>query len=194
LQTLFAKGYMSKLYLSSFGADDYTTRGEFAALLVRAKGLKLNSDNNNSFVDVVPGSVSVSWNYAEIETAARAGIISGLLNRVYGPDLLLTRQDAAVMIARAMNLKSAVNDAKLTTKIQKAFVDGNTISYYARPSIDIVNSDGIMVGIPIDTNTAAKGKPQLNFNPTANLTRAEAGQITVKVLQKYLKALPKNLS
>jgi hypothetical protein len=193
LQTLFAKGYMPKLYLSEFGANDYTTRGEFAALLVRSMGLKLNSDNNNSFVDIVPGAVSVSWNYAEIETAARAGIVSGLLNRVYAPDLLLTRQDAAVMIARAMNLKSAINDAKLTTKIQKAFVDGNTISYYAKPSVDIVNTDGIMVGIPIDTNVVAKGK-QLNFNPTANLTRAEAGQITVKLLQKYLKALPKKLS
>lgn len=194
LQALYSKGFMPKLYFNNFGTDDYITRGEFAALLVRSLGIKQNVDDNHSFLDIIPGSRSVTWNYAEIETAARTGIVQGFENRVFAPDLLITRQDAAVMIARAQSLKMPNNDAKLAAKLLKAFADAPNISYYAQPSVDVLNSAGIMVGSPVDSAAPSTGKPLLNFNPTANMTRAEAGQVAVRLLQKYTKIFPKNLS
>ncbi|MCZ8514858.1 S-layer homology domain-containing protein [Paenibacillus filicis] len=194
LQSLFAKGYMPAIYSDQFGASDYVTRGEFAALLVRSLGLRMNSDNNNTFIDIVPGSQSATWSYDEIETAARAGIVQGLSNLIFAPDKAVTRQDASVMIARALSLKLAVNDSKLQAKLDKAFADSGTINYYARPAVDALNSSGIMVGSPVQSAIPTKAKPLINFNPTSNMTRAEAAQVAVRLLQKYLKALPTNLS
>ncbi|WP_262686981.1 S-layer homology domain-containing protein [Paenibacillus baimaensis] len=193
LQTLLAKGYMPALRSNDFGASDYVTRGEFAALLVRSLGMRLNYDDKKTFFDIIPGSRSATWNYEEIETAARAGIVQGLNDLVFAPDLQLTRQDAAVMISRALNVKLAVNDDKLKAKIEKAFADSDSINNYARSAVDALNSAGIMVGSNVVSPIPSKNKPLVNFYPLANMTRAEAGQVAVRLLQKYLKALPANL-
>ncbi|WP_243633366.1 S-layer homology domain-containing protein [Paenibacillus xerothermodurans] len=195
LQALLAKGHMPAIYPDSFGAGDNITRGEFAAMLVRSLGLRLNADDNPTFNDIDVNSVSDAWSYAEIETAARAGIVQGLDNLIFAPDVEVTRQDAAVMIGRATNVKLAPNDAKLQASINKAFADGDVINTYARASVDAVNSAGIMVGSPVISPLPTAAKPLLNFNPLANMTRAEAGQVMVRLLQKYQKgSLPANLS
>jgi hypothetical protein len=193
LQALLAKGYMPALRSNEFGASDYINRGEFAALLVRSLGMKLNYDDNNTFIDIGTTSNEITWNYAEIETAARAGIVQGLNDLVFGADVELTRQDAAVMISRALNIKLAVNDDKLQAKIETAFADHANINFYARPAVDALNAAGIMVGTNVVSPIPTKDKPKVNFNPTANMTRAEAGQVSVRLLQKYLKVLPANL-
>ncbi|MFC0212923.1 S-layer homology domain-containing protein [Paenibacillus chartarius] len=197
LQALYSKGYMPALYNNAFGANDSTTRGEFAGILVRSLGMKLYTDqnpNNRTFIDVLPGAHPITWSFEEIETAARAGIVQGQNNGVFAPNEPLTRQDAAVMIARALSLKQAVNDSKLKAKIEKAFADGAEINHYALPAVDALNSAGIMVGSTNGVEPTGKAKPAVYFNPLANMTRAEAGQIAVRLLQKYLKALPANLS
>ncbi|MBP1992625.1 S-layer homology domain-containing protein [Paenibacillus eucommiae] len=196
LQALYSKGYMPNLYFNTFGSDDYITRGEFASLIVRSLGIKINSDNKNTFIDIIPGSRSTTWEYAEIETAARAGIIQGFENQVFAPDLLITRQDASVMITRALSdkLKQAINDDKLAAKLQKTFVDAQDISFYSRTAVEALSSAGIILGSPITATTPTKGKPLVNFNPKSDMTRAEAGQITVRILQKYFKTFPKNLT
>ncbi|WP_442602589.1 S-layer homology domain-containing protein [Paenibacillus sp. KN14-4R] len=192
LQAIYAKGLMTNFENSFFHTDVDTTRGEFAAALVRALELPINSDKNFTFNDVTPNSRTISWSYEEIETAARAGIISGFSDKVFEPGYTITREQAAMMIARALNLKMAVNDKKLADKIGKTFADVNKMSNYAYPAVDAVNAAKIMVGAPADpSNPKSKA---VNFNPTANLTRAETGQIVVNILQKYRKTFPINLS
>ncbi|WP_123042262.1 S-layer homology domain-containing protein [Cohnella candidum] len=192
LNGLYSKGIMTNLRFDEFGADDQTTRGEFATLLVKGLNIKLNYDDNQSFTDVVPGAKSATWDYEHIETAARAGIVSGLSEGSFGPDIKVTREDAAVMIARALKLKLAVNDSKLEAALAKAFVDSASAQIYARPSILAVTKAGVMSGTPV--TIPGQKKPMYNFNPKSNLTRAEAGAITVKLLQKFTKIFPKNFS
>jgi hypothetical protein len=193
LQALLAKGYMPALRSNEFGVSDYVTRGEFAGMLVRSLGLRSNSQGNNTFLDIVTNSVSVAWNYDEIETAARAGIVQGLNSQIFAPDSQLTRQDAAVMISRALNSKLAVNDDKLKAKLDKAFADSDTVNVYARPAVESLSSSGIIVGTNVVSPLPTTAKPLVNFNPLANMTRAEAGQISVRILQKFSKVLPANL-
>jgi len=190
LSALYSKGMMSNLYFEDFGADDYTSRGEFAALLVKAMDLPMNADPNNSFLDVVPGSRTETWTYEEIETAARAGIVHGMSDRVFNPGGRITREEAATMIARSLNLKMAEINDKLITKLDKAFLDGPNITRYAKPAVDAVNGAKIMMGSNPDPNN----KKEFVFNPQANLTRAEAGQIMVNILKKYNKKFSKELS
>jgi hypothetical protein len=146
LEALYSKGYMANLFAGNFGAYDKTTRGEFATLLVKSLNIPLDYDNNNSFIDVFPGSLAQTWDYKYIETAARAGIINGKEGRYFGVIENLTREQAATMIARALELKMAANDAKLKTSLVKVYGDVDSIYFYALPAIDAVTKAGIMIG------------------------------------------------
>ncbi|MBB6732297.1 S-layer homology domain-containing protein [Cohnella zeiphila] len=192
LNALYAKGIMVNTGSSTFGTDDTTTRGEFATLLVKGLNIPLNYDDKNTFYDVVPASSSATWSYKYIETAARAGIINGLSEGFFSPDGKLTREEAAVMIARALQLQLPTNDTKLETALAKSFLDSANISFYARPAISAVNKAKIMTGATATVTGSTKAF--FNFNPKSYMTRAEAGKVAVALLQKSTKIFPSNLS
>lgn len=193
LNGLYSKGIMTNLRADAFGADDTTTRGEFATLLVKGLNIPLNyNTNQQTFFDIVPEAVSTTWDFKSIETAARAGIVTGLSDGFFGPDQPLTREQGAVMIARALKLKMSANDNKLLTSLAKSFADSGSMDFYSRPAIDAVSKAKIMEGTPV-TITGQK-KPIFNFNPKGKLTRAEAGKIVVELLKKSTTIFPKNFS
>lgn len=192
LNALYAKGFMNNLRFQQFGTDDQTTRGEFASILVKGLNLPLNYNSKNTFTDLVPGSASLTWDYAHIETAARAGIVNGLTDGVFGADQPVTREQAAVMIARALKLKLAANDSKLKDTLAKSFMDSGRIDNYALPSIQAVSKAGIMSGSPV--TVTGQSKPSYNFNPKSNMTRSEAGKILVELLKQSTKVFPKTFS
>lgn len=194
LEALFAKGIMPNLRTEDFGTDDYTTRGEFATLLVKSMNIPLNYEGKNTFFDVRPeDQAGVTWNYKYIETAARAGIVTGLDNGYFGAKERLSREQAAAMISRALNLKTSVNDAKLLASLTKAFTDAEDIQYYALPLVEAVYKKGIMVGLDNPPKEGQK-KPTFRFEPKSPLTRAQAGQIAVRLLQDSTKIFPSNLN
>lgn len=192
LNAMYAKGLMNNVRFDQFGTDDQTSRGEFATLLVKGLNIPLNYDNNQTFVDLVPGAQSTTWDYAHIETAARAGIVTGLTEGVFAASQPLTREQAAVMIARAMKLKLATNDSKLTDNLAKLYVDSGSINVYARPAVLAVNKAKIMTGNAV--TLPGQKKPQYNFNAQGLLTRAEAAKIAVELFKKSTKLFPANLS
>lgn len=193
LNALYSKGIMPSLRTDAFGTDDQTTRGEFATLLVKGLNLPLNYDiNEQTFFDISYPTSSTTWSFETIETAARAGIVTGQTEGFFNPDLPITREQAAVMIARALKLKLSANDSKLNSSLAKSFVDSGSMDYYARPSIEAVTKAKIMSGSP--STLPGQKKPVYNFNPDGNLTRAEAGKIAVELLKKSTKIFPKNLS
>ncbi|WP_339243773.1 S-layer homology domain-containing protein [Paenibacillus sp. FSL F4-0243] len=193
LNGLYSKGIMKNLRFDQFGADNTTTRGEFATLLVKGLSLPLNYNNNQqTFFDIVPEAVSTTWDFKHIETAARAGIITGLSDGFFGPDQPVTREQAAVMIARALKLKMSTNDNKLLTSLSKSFVDTGNMDFYSRPAIEAVSKAKIMEGSAV-TITGQK-KPVYNFNPKGKLTRAEAGKIAVELLKKSTSIFPKTFN
>ncbi|WP_433944346.1 S-layer homology domain-containing protein [Paenibacillus sp. SN-8-1] len=193
LNGLYSKGIMSNLRADAFGTDDRTTRGEFATLLVKGLNLPLKYDpNEQTFFDIVYGAESATWSFEYIETAARAGIVTGQTEGFFAPDMPITREQAAVMIARALKLKMATNDDKLNASLAKSFVDSGSIDIYARPAIQAVNAAKVMTGSA--TTIAGQKKPVYSFNAKGYLTRAEAGKIAVELLKKSTKIFPKNLS
>ncbi|WP_172196371.1 S-layer homology domain-containing protein [Saccharibacillus qingshengii] len=192
LNGMYSKGLMNNLRFDQFGTDDQTTRGEFATLLVKGLQLPLNSGGKQTFVDLVPGAQSSTWDYSHIETAARAGIVSGLTDGVFAPDQPINREQAAVMITRALKLKTDANGDKLKAKAAKAFLDSTKADSYSLPSIMAVNSAKIMSGAAV--TVPGQKQASFNFNPKANLTRAEAAKIAVALLQKSTSIFPKNFS
>ena len=192
LNALYAKGFMNNLRYDEFGADDVITRGEFATLLVKALSLPLNYDDNNTFTDILPGSSTPTWTYEHIETAARAGIVTGRSVGFFGSEIPIAREDVAVMIARALELKLPANDNKLVASLSKTYQDADDIDTYARPAVEAVYKAKIMTGSEITIpGTDKKG---LNFYPKSPLTRAEAAAIVVRMLQRTTKIFPKTFS
>ncbi|MNJ57800.1 Endoglucanase precursor [compost metagenome] len=197
LNALYSKGIMKNLRGDSFGTDDRVTRGEFATLLVKGLDLPLNyptdSDHAKStFLDIGPGARTETWSYEHIETAARAGIVTGITEGVFAPYMPITREQAAVMISRALKLKLALNDEKLNATLAKTFIDSGSVDYYARPAIVAVSKAKIMAGSA--TTLPGQKKATFSFNPKGFMTRAEAGKISVELLKKSTSLFPKNFN
>lgn len=196
IETLYAKGIMPAYSGSSFGANRDMTRGEFATMLVKAMDLPINAgpyrDSNErdplepTFTDVRPNRNSWDYEYKYIETAARAGIIRGKQPGYFRPDENLTREEAAIMISRALNLKLGTLDASKLA-LNKMFSDAKDVSYYAAPSVLAVSKAKLMNG---EINNPGEKKSTYSFKPTNNLTRAEMAVITIRVMVQ-LKKLPK---
>jgi len=153
-------------------------------------GPYLDSDQRRpqepTFNDVYPLRDTWDYQYKYIETAARAGIIRGKEPGYFRPDESLTRQEAAIMIARALNMKLSTNDAAKLS-LPKMFTDGKDVGYYAAASVLAVAKAKLMNGEPNDPTAK---KPTFKFNPEARLTRAEMAVITIRVMVQ-LKKLPK---
>ncbi|WP_270406788.1 S-layer homology domain-containing protein [Paenibacillus timonensis] len=193
LNALYSKGIMANLQPNTFGADDLTTRGEFATLLVKGLNIPLNYDNKvQTYFDVVPNAKTDTWEFKYIETASRAGIITGITEGYFGVEEPVTREQAAMMISRALKLKLPANDSKLSATLAKQFLDSGRIDPYARPAVQAVYKAKIMDGQSV--TTAGSKKASINFNPKNNMTRAEAGKVAVELLKKSSSIFPKNLS
>lgn len=187
VNTVFAKGVMQPRDPNSlFGVYENITRGEFATMIVKILDLPLNYDTTIqqlTFSDVPPNAVpNALWDYRYIETAARAGIISGLSPRQFGPGAYLTREQAAVIIARAMNLKVGTPE-KDRTALAKQFTDAGQVEYYAIPSVQAVTKAKIMNGIQNPPQEGQR-KPTYSFSPKANLTRADMAIIAYNIMTK----------
>ncbi|UHA75692.1 S-layer homology domain-containing protein [Paenibacillus sp. 481] len=196
IETIFAKGVMNaEQPLSSFGTDLYVSRPEFARMLVRAKELPLNYDGPQHFNDVyVPPvgernkiNTTALYDFRYIETAAREGIVRGVEPQVFGVNLSIQRQDAAVMIAKALNMKLETNPDKVKKDLLKYFEDADKVDYYARPSVLAIAKKGFIKGIPVEPKNP---KTKYVFNPNANMLRGDAALIMANVMID-MKKLPK---
>ena len=185
LELMYARGIMQEKNSNEFGVYDNITRGEFAQLMVKMLDIPLDYDPNSlTFDDVIAISIpGALWDYRYIETAARKGIIRGKGPRLFLPNEPLTREEAAVIIARATNLLKGKEDAdRDRTALQKQFTDGNLVDYYAVSAVLAVNKAGYITGLP---NTATgSAKPTFRFDPFSNMKRADAAIIAERVMKK----------
>jgi len=182
LDTLYAKGVMNNKESTRFETNEPITRGEFVSLIVKALDLPLNYEGSGTFSDVNWGNqLSFGlWDYKYIETAARAGIARGTTQGRFLPNNPISRQDAASLLARAMNLNISGDEKRILSSLEKQFTDASSIDYYARASVDAVTRKKLMEGKPNVTNPGEK--QTYYFDPTASLTRAEAAAIIMKML------------
>lgn len=149
---------------SQFGPGRAILRGDFVLMLCRAFGFQTGS-TSSGFYDVPSDSY-----YAQAIAAARAlGVVQGDGTGRFQPTGALTRQDAMVMIVRAMNaagMSTAGSGAGLT-----GFADGAQVSGYARDAVTALVGLGVVQGDELG-----------RLNPQASITRAEMAVILHRVL------------
>jgi hypothetical protein len=162
VEFLYQVGVVSGTSDTQYSPAQAIRRCDFVLLLCNV--FKLQADGTNSFSDV-PSSAY----YAQaVTTAQTLGIISGSNGR-FLPEQPLTRQDAMVMLYRAMQISGQTVSASLSNL--NSFSDGGQISSYARDAVSAMFQLGIISG-----DNAGK------FNPTKSLTRAEVAVILHQVL------------
>jgi uncharacterized repeat protein (TIGR02543 family) len=162
ISSLSSQGIASGYPDGTFKPDNDITRAEFCAMLVKALGLT-GSGTGSSFTDVAPSD----WCYGSVNTAVYAGLVYGIGDHLFAPNALVTREQMAVMVAKAMGDKApAVNGTELD-----AFSDKADVSDWAVTGMEEAVKAGIVSGITPTT-----------LAPLSNATRAEAAAMIYKLL------------
>ena len=153
---LVNRGAISGYIDGTFRPDHIITRAEYVTVLLKA--FQMEGEGERVFADT-----KSHWAKGYIAAAVAKGIDDGYDSTTFGPDDVITREQMAVMVARAANLVAPGN------KIP--FADGDKISPGAVDRVAAAVEKGIIRGYPDNT-----------FRPQGSASRAEAVTIITRAL------------
>lgn len=162
---LIVNGMTEQLY----DPNRAVTRAEFATMLVRAMGL-YRYEKTSTYTDVPKGK----WYNKAVQIASEFGFIKGYPDGSFRPDGEITREEAAVIMSRAMswtklNTKLAVGETD--TRIS-AFKDQAKVASFAKPAVALMVKYSILGGY------------QGQIQPKTKITRAETAVTLERLLKK----------
>ncbi|WP_167577971.1 S-layer homology domain-containing protein [Ammoniphilus sp. YIM 78166] len=159
INQLLERGIVNGYEDGNFLPERQVNREEFVTMLVNAKGYSLAA-GGATFQDVQPGY----WANPFVETAVAQGIIlSGEYRRSFEPRKPITREEMAIMLARAQKLSPAAGAlVRFTDQAQ-------------------IGNNGL-VGAVVQASII-NGYPDQTFRPKGVLTRAEAATVIQKIVQ-----------
>ena len=163
ITNLATRGIVAGYTDGTFKPNAAITRAEFATMLAKALGLNI-TNTTTAFTDVAQGS----WDYGPVNAVAAAGLVSGYGGTTqFGPYTLITREQMAVMVAKALGTKApVVNGTELS-----AFSDGSRVDGWATTGVDEAVKAGIVIGMSAD-----------HLVPLAHATRAQAAAMLYQML------------
>lgn len=152
-----------------FAPERTVTRAEFAAMVARAWSLSIPADPALRFADVAADK----WYAATMSAVVQAGLMTPEAGNSLRPDVPITRQEMAMVIARAM--ERFYPEAKLpdvdTEDTLVPFGDGSEVSAPARADMAKLVAAGLIRGRAADS-----------LAPNGNTTRAEAATLIRRLL------------
>lgn len=148
--------------------DQQISRAEFATLVAKGLGLPGDYSSAQQFKDVRYGDISGAY----IGAAAKAGIITGNTDGTFRPDSLITREQMAIMMVRALDYagQPTVLKSSAASMLSK-FKDNKKIQ--SKDSVAKAVQEGIIQGMTSKT-----------FEPQGNASRAQAAVMLKRVLDK----------
>lgn len=155
IKILADKGVIAGKGNNLFAPNDNVTRQEFVKMLVGTFGFSVE-DTTCYFADV-----TADWAKPYVAIANALGIVNGTSATTFSPDALITREDGAVMLARAAAVLGNALEPGGNT-----FADDAQIAAYAKDGVYGLANAGII-----------SGKGNNNFDPKASMTRAEAAKM-----------------
>lgn len=160
IEAMAAEGIIAGKGDGIFDPDGKVTRAEFAKLITAVMGI-VDEEATVEFSDIKGDE----WYVSYVAAAYKAGIITGRPDGTFAPNETITRQDMAVMIARAINAEKPENIDEIIN-----FADKDEIADYAKEAIAIAVKANIITG-----------KPENKMDPTGTTTRAEAATVIYKL-------------
>jgi len=168
IEELASRGIINGKTDTSFDPDATMTRAEYAAIITR--GLGLDAKVVSVFTDIN----NDAWYAGYVGTAYTHGIVAGTSATTFNPTGTITRQEAAVMTARAAKLCGIninMDDMSVHNTLAQ-FGDYVTIADWARSSMAFCFDSGIL------------SDEEFDIQPTANITRCEIAQMLFNMLGK----------
>ncbi len=159
---LYAQGIVSGKGNGNFAPNDMVKREEFVKMLSGILSLTDDGGENPAFSDVT-GS---EWFAPYVYAAYKNGIVNGV-GDAFGVGQSITREDMAVLCARAIDFEGVTLDA---VRDGMSFTD--SISAYAQDAVEKLWNAGLV-----------NGKSETEFAPKATATRAEAAKMLYEVLK-----------
>lgn len=163
-----AAGVINGDHAGNFNPGNTITRAELAQVLVNLLGLTDKADAD-TFTDVKAGD----WFADAVLKCAAAGIMKGNGTGLANPNSPITRQEAIVMIGRALGVKPST-DTNL-----KQFADGETVADWAAGYMAPLTKMGILNGI-------ASANGDVNVLPELNIDRASTVALLDKAIGQYV--------
>jgi len=155
---------------STFSPDRDITRAEFAAIVVRGLGLKLDK-GTTPFTDVAASD----WYAGAVNAAYKYGLIDGFKDGKFRPNDKITREQALLIIAKAMAITGLKEKlpAKSADTLLKGYEDNSSVSGWARSGV----ADSVQAGI-------VTGRNGTTLAPKAYMTRAEVAATVSRLLKE----------
>lgn len=148
----------------TFRPNDAVTRAEFLKILIVSLKLSDETPQTAGFSDVPTGA----WFEGYVNTGVSLGVVNGTSKTEFSPNAPVSRQDAAVMIQRA------VSAAGLKLHIAgdaQEFTDGADISDYAVAAVTELSSAGVINGYEDGT-----------FCPNHSMLRSETAKVVYSMI------------
>jgi hypothetical protein len=167
IEALAAREVINGKNGGGFDPDGKVTRAEFAKMVAFSLGLP--EKTTAAFTDV-PAS---AWYAKPVGTAYYYEIVTGY-NGKFTPNDTISRQDAAVMVARAAKL-AGMDTARSAVEIRDTlaqFGDYKAVSDYAQSSLAFCYAEGIL------------DDSEFDITPKKAATRAEIAEMLYRLLDK----------
>jgi len=154
----------------NFEPDREISRGELAAIVVRGLGLMNTGIGKTSFSDVD----KKEWYYDAVSIAYENELISGYPDGSFQPSSKISREEAMVIIARAMRVAGIENGISYTEaeEVLDLFSDSGSVSQWAELAV----ADCVKAGIVKGGNGQIKAR--------SKITRAEVATLIKTLLQE----------
>lgn len=166
IEALASRNIINGKTESSFEPNSTMTRAEFATIIARGLGLPVK--NTSVFADVK----ETDWYYTYVNTAYSYGMIKGVSETEFNPNGTITREEAAVMVARAAKLCGMNTDIQSleARNILSEFLDYVKASDWAQTSLAFCYKEGILSNDVMD------------IKPKEFVTRAEIADMLYNML------------
>jgi uncharacterized repeat protein (TIGR02059 family) len=156
IKEMYASGVIGGYPDGSFRPDNHISRAEFVTMLV--KSYQWETAGSKTFADTAN-----HWARDFIAVAYARQIAKGYNDTRFGPDDYITREQMAVMLAQAAELRNVTGT--------RTFSDQERISPWAREAVAAASSKGII-----------NGYPDKSFKPKDKATRGEAITVLLRSL------------
>jgi len=166
---VYERSLMTGTTDTKFEPNGKLTRAMFVTILGRLAGAA--ETETDAFSDVK----KKNWYSGYVGWAVEAGIVTGYEDGTFKPNKALSREEMAACISRYVDFMGITMPRENTAPAK--FADGGKVAKWAREYVEMLRRAGIVNG---DQNK--------NYNPKANITRAEMATIIMNLIAASGKA------
>ena len=144
------------------------TREQFCKIIVAALEYELK-DYEGTFSDIATDR----WSAPYVQAAVDSGLFKGYPDGTFLPEQVITRQEMAVVAARAAVAKGLVDQAKVDKFVMEKsdYLDKEDVADWAGNAVAWLEAQEVFVGVAGE-----------NFEPVKNVNRAEAALVVFNTL------------